>query len=300
MISQFLHEKLLKQYGEEVASQIEAGYRSARSPSVRMNPLRASRDEIMKVLEALQINGEKVPWYPDALLLTPQEEAVLRDSDLYREGKVYFQSLSSMLPPLALEPQPGEDILDMAAAPGGKTTQICALTGGKARITACERNAARAERLRFNLNRQGAGSVTVLQMDARQLDPFFVFDRILLDAPCSGSGTLQESSRGSFTPENLKKTSGVQRALLKRAIAALKPGREMVYSTCSVLREENESVIEEALKGGQVELVALDPARFPGLPVLPCTLEGALLVCPTDRFEGFFVARLKKKEESRK
>ena len=83
----------------------------------------------------------------------------IRELECYREGGVYLQSLSSMLPPLLLKPEPGESILDMAAAPGGKTTQMAALTGGRAQITACEKNKIRADRLSFNLNRQGASNV---------------------------------------------------------------------------------------------------------------------------------------------
>ena len=95
-----------------------------------------------------------------------------------------------MIPPLVLAPRQGETVLDMAAAPGGKTTQMAALSGNAALITACEKNRIRAERMQFNLQRQGATRVSVMVEDARRLDDLFSFDRILLDAPCSGSGTI--------------------------------------------------------------------------------------------------------------
>ena len=102
--------------------------------------------------------------------------------DIYKDGKIYLQSLSSMLPPIILEPQEGKDILDMAAAPGGKTTQMAALSNNKAHITACEMNNIRIEKLKYNVEKQGATCVYVMQKDSRQIDDFFSFDQILLDS----------------------------------------------------------------------------------------------------------------------
>ena len=189
----------------------------------------------------------------------------------------------------------------MAAAPGGKTTQMAALTGNGAMITACERNAARCERLRFNLQRQGAQRVTVMNIDARQLDDLFAFDRILLDAPCSGSGTVQlgESSRARFDRETLARVTKTQEALLRKALRLLRPGHEMVYSTCSILAAENEALLRRVLPGAQGEIVPIDAAAFPGVPLLPTALPGTLCVMPDARYEGFFAARIRKKGAKR-
>lgn len=119
--------------------------------------------------------------------------------------------------------QAGEDILDMCAAPGGKTTQIAALTQGQAHLTACEMSIPRAEKLEANLHRQGAKNVPVLRTDARELDEFFRFDRILLDAPCTGTGTVisgNEKSLRGLTEQLLVKCARSQRALLDRAMGA--------------------------------------------------------------------------------
>ena len=180
------------------------------------------------------------------------------------------------------------------------TEQIAALTGGRAMITACERNKMRADRLRYNIERQGAPRVTVMNMDARQLDDLFSFDRILLDAPCSGSGTVTEGSRGQFSKDYLDRTVKMQKTLLDKAIRLLKPEHELVYSTCSVFRDENEEVIASALKKGGVSIVPIDDAAFEGMPKLPTTIEGTLCVCPDERYEGFFVAKLKKAGKSKK
>ena len=266
-----------------------------RPVTLRANTLKATAEDIAAALDAAGIAHNPVAWYPDAFILPEAQVSDLWDLDIYRDGKIYLQSLSSMMPPLVLGAQAGEDILDMCAAPGGKTTQIAALTGGRAMITACERNKMRAERLEYNVKKQGANRVTVMNMDARQLDDLFAFDRVLLDAPCSGSGTVTEGSRGQFSREYLDRTVKMQKTLLDKAIRLLKPGHEMVYSTCSVLREENEDVVAAALKKGGVELVPIDTGAFEGVPLLPTKLEGVMCVCPDEWYEGFFVAKLRKK-----
>ena len=158
----------------------------------------------------------------------------------------------------------------------------------------------RAERLEYNVKKQGASRVTVMNMDARQLDDFFAFDRVLLDAPCSGSGTVTEGSRGQFSREYLDRTVKMQKTLLDKAIRLLKPGHELVYSTCSVLREENEEVVAAALKKGGVQLVPIDTTAFDGVPLLPTDMPGVMCVCPDEWYEGFFVAKMKKNANTKK
>lgn len=213
---------------------------------------------------------------------------------MFESGEIYMQSLSSMIPPLVLGAQPEENILDMAAAPGGKTTQIAALTAARDdyRVRA-QQDARRAAR--YNVEKAGSKPRHRDEHGRAQLDDLFAFDRVLLDAPCSGSGTVTEGSRGQFSREYLDRTVKMQKTLLDKAIRLLKPGHEMVYSTCSVLREENEDVVAAALKKGGVELVPIDTGAFEGVPLLPTKLEGVMCVCPDEWYEGFFVAKLRKK-----
>ena len=173
-----LESRLRAQYGDETAAVIVEGYRAERPVTLRANTLKTTPDAVRAALEEAGIACQKVPWSPDALIVEGAREDAVRALPLYGHGDVYLQSLSSMVPPLVLSPGPGDAVLDMAAAPGGKTTQMAALSGGQAQITACERSAPRAERLRFNLERQGAGRVSVLVQDARRLDPFFRFGKI--------------------------------------------------------------------------------------------------------------------------
>lgn len=291
----FLIEKLNKQYGEEITSKILNGFSQNRVVSLRVNTIKATSQEICNELLRNNIEFEKVSFCDEALVIKNINEEKIKELDIYKNGSIYLQSLSSMLPPIILKPKENEDILDMTAAPGGKTTQIAALTNNKAHITACEMNNIRIEKLKYNVEKQGATSVSILKEDSRRLNDYFAFDKILLDAPCSGSGTIElenEKTYNGFTEKLLEKTTQSQLTLLKKALKILKPGHEMVYSTCSILQEENEDIISKAIKGAKVEVV---PVEIQGdIPKLPCKIEGALCVAPTKYYEGFFVVKLKK------
>ena len=291
----FLIEKLNKQYGEEITNKILNGYSQNRVVSLRVNTIKATSQEICNELLKNDIEFEKVSFCDEALVIKNTNEQKIKELDIYKNGSIYLQSLSSMLPPIILKPKENEDILDMTAAPGGKTTQIAALTNNKAHITACEMNNIRIEKLKYNVEKQGATSVSILKEDSRRLNDYFAFDKILLDAPCSGSGTIElenEKTYNGFTEKLLEKTTQSQLTLLKKALKILKQGHEMVYSTCSILQEENEDIISKAIKGAKVEVV---PIEIQGdIPKLPCKIEGTLCVAPTKYYEGFFVVKLKK------
>ena len=291
----FLIEKLNKQYGEEITNKILNGYSQNRVVSLRVNTIKATSQEICNELLRNNIEFEKVSFCDEVLVIKNINEEKIKELDIYKNGSIYLQSLSSMLPPIILKPKENEDILDMTAAPGGKTTQIAALTNNKAHITACEMNNIRIEKLKYNVQKQGATNVSIFKEDSRRLNDYFAFDKILLDAPCSGSGTIElenEKTYNGFTEKLLEKTTQSQLTLLKKALKILKPGHEMVYSTCSILQEENEDIISKAIKGAKVEVV---PIEIQGdIPKLPCKIEGALCVAPTKYYEGFFVVKLKK------
>ena len=293
-IPSYLAQLILAQYGEETAERISRGFEAKRVTTLRANRIRSDAAAVRAALDGAGIAVRDVAWSGDAMILENAREDAVTPLSIYENGEIYMQSLSSMIPPIVLNPKEGENILDMAAAPGGKTTQIAAMTGNKAQITACERHAARAERMKYNLQKQGASRVSVMNIDSRQLDDMFRFDRILLDAPCSGSGTLQlsENSRARFTKDYLEKIAKTQEALLIKAIGLLRPGCEMVYSTCSILERENEEIVRRAMKKTGAKLVSIDAASFSGVPLLPVTLPGTMCVCPDEEYEGFFVAKL--------
>ena len=296
-LPEILIEKLTNQYGENIKNQIIEGYSKKRFTTFRVNTIKATVEEIEEVLKQKEISFDKVSWSKDVFILKENDESDVEALDIYKEGKIYLQSLSSMLPPIILEPQEGKDILDMAAAPGGKTTQMAALSNNKAHITACEMNNIRIEKLKYNVEKQGATCVYVMQKDSRQIDDFFSFDQILLDSPCSGSGTLyleNPNINKYFTKVLVEKSTKAQFALLKKALRILKPGEEMVYSTCSILKEENEDIVRKAMSTAKCEIVKIEFEGMECLPLLPVDIEGTLCIKPDEYYEGFYVAKIRK------
>ncbi|MBR0351556.1 MAG: RsmB/NOP family class I SAM-dependent RNA methyltransferase [Clostridia bacterium] len=295
-IPNFLKDMLINQYGESKTSSILDGFSNQRFTTFRVNTIKSTSTEIEEVLNKENIEYIKSNIYKNAYILKDNYLNKIENLEIYREGKIYLQSLSSMLPPIILEPEENEDILDMCAAPGGKTTELAALTNNNAHITACEMNKIRLERLKYNIEKQGSTSVYTMNIDARNLDNFFSFDRILLDAPCSGSGTLNindEKNTNYFTQDLINKSVKAQKTLINKAINILKPGGEMVYSTCSILQCENEDIVNTALKTGKLEIVPIQN-KFKNLPILPTKIEGTICIKPNEYFEGFFVAKLRK------
>lgn len=298
MLPNFLIESLEKKYGKEILQKIIEGYESKRLTTFRVNTVKANSEEIENELIKRNISFKKVETIPQAYIVENADEKGLQELDIYKDGKIYLQSLSSMLPPIILKPEENIDILDMCAAPGGKTTELAALTNNKAHITACEMKKIRLDKLKYNVEKQGANSVYVMNTDARNIDNFFSFDKILLDAPCSGSGTLyanDEKISKYFTEYLIQKSVKTQMALIKKAINVLKTGGELVYSTCSILQCENEDIVSNALKTGKLELVSIEDGFAKELPLLPTKIPGTICVCPTDKYEGFFVAKFRKK-----
>lgn len=330
----FVAGHLAEHYDEPTRTRIAQGFEDAceRPVTLRANALASDAGTVAAALARAGIGFSQPAWYPDAFVLDATSERAVWDLDIYRDGSVYLQSLSSMVPPLIMGPRAGADVLDMCAAPGGKTSQMAALAGAAAHITACEMSAPRAEKLTYNLRKLGATNVQVMRCDARRLDEFFRFDQILVDAPCTGTGTLRAhdpKAAARITPQLLAKTVRAQRALLDRGLTVLKPGGTLVYSTCSILPEENEQIVIEALRRHRnCELVPIalgvadavdaekDTAGKPdkpqpivlaagsegpfALPQLPCDMDGALAIAPTRAFEGFFVAALRKKPGTRR
>ena len=192
---------------------------------------------------------------------------------LYSRGAYISQSRAAMLVARALAPRPGERVLDLCAAPGGKTTHLAALMGDEGEIVAVERHAKRALALQRTGERMRARSIAVQIGDARRFTTQEPFDRVLVDPPCSGLGTLQghPDLRWRMTPAAIDELSAVQGAILDAARAAVRPGGAIVYSTCTLSPAENEAVV--VASGLQVESERL---------VLP----------HRDRTDGFYIARL--------
>lgn len=294
-IPEFLYNKLNKQYNTDLTNDIINSYKEERYLTFRVNTLKTTVFAVKKQLELNNIKYEEVSWYKEAFVIPNGDINEIKKLNMYINGEIYLQSLSSMIPPLILNPLEGDNILDMAASPGSKTTQISALTNNKSLITAVEKNRIRLERLKYNIEKLGAKKINILNIDATKLDDFYSFDKILLDAPCSGSGTLNifDKNYTSFNEELIDRSSKIQYRLLKKAIKLLKSGHEMVYSTCSILKEENEDIINKILEEENVELIDIEN-NF-SFETLPVSIKGTLCIKPNKYFEGFFVAKLRKK-----
>ena len=241
--NEFLYELLKNNYPNEY-TEIIKGLTKKRT-SFRVNLLKTTAENTANTFNNFT---QLFPFYDVFVCENSGEEAILTQTKEFKNGEIYLQNPSSCLPVLLLDPQANEDILDMAAAPGGKTTQIASITAGKAHITACERHPIRADKLKYNLEKQGVKNVNVIVKDSRQLEDWFSFDKILLDAPCSGSGTLDLTNpNNKFSEELINKSQKTQQALLNKAAKLLKKGGILVYSTCSLLKRENESAIKNLL-----------------------------------------------------
>ncbi|MEW6046594.1 MAG: RsmB/NOP family class I SAM-dependent RNA methyltransferase [Bacillota bacterium] len=304
-------ERLRASFPASQAERILAGMRAPRPTTLRVNTLKTDVRSLLAAFREAGVKVERVSWYPDALIAKNVREAQLEALPGYREGHFYLQSLSSMLPPLALEPRPGERVLDVAAAPGSKTTQMAAMMQNRGYLLANDSNPARAERLRFNLARQGVTIAEVAVDDGRRLGTRFgpAFDRVLLDAPCSGEGRFVAGDPGTYRhwSERLtRRLVSVQRRLLLSALRAVKPGGTLVYSTCTLNPEENEGVIDWALRrfGDALEVLPVTlavPGRWAGMTQC-CdvsyhpALRHAMRIPPSATMEGFFVCKLRVRE----
>ncbi len=236
-------------------------------------------------------------------------------SPLWRSGALIAQSRAAMLVSRALDPQPGERVLDLCAAPGGKATHLAALMGGKGEVVAVERNERRARQLRETAHRLRAERVRVELADAVVVSPERgTFDRVLVDPPCSGLGTLQARAdlRWRATPEAVAQMARTQREILAAGAEAVRPGGVLVYSTCTISPTESEHLIANFLESHadfSLDDLAADQSEV-GQPVVASALAtsssasaapergglgGTVLTLPhRDRTAGFFIARVRR------
>lgn len=276
--------------------------------ALRVNTLRAQPAEAIAALGASARSG---PWPAEALVL--EEPCDIHGSRAFSEGLVVAQSRAAMLAADLLELAPGQRVLDLCAAPGGKATHIAARLGNRGQVVALERNSARAAALAGSARRLGATSITVRCCDAiGSPAEAGSFDRVLVDPPCSGLGTLQRHPDLLLHagPRRIQELSALQRALLLAGVKALRPGGVLLYATCTISPGENEAMVAGAL-GERRDLELLDLGardeqlrlarayeRPPCAGVAGAIARCALLTLPSrDHTAGFFYAALRKREE---
>jgi NOL1/NOP2/sun family putative RNA methylase len=297
-------EALAATFSQPVAERILRGMGAPRRTTLRVNTLRASAPQLMRFFREAAVAHHRVSWYPDAFVLADADEREAAGWDMYKEGRIYLQSLSSMIPALVLEPRPGERVLDLAAAPGSKTTQMAALMENRGWILANELDPVRAERLAYNLRLQGVSIAETRVGRGEKLGAEMPgsFDRVLLDVPCSGEGrfvVFEPATSRAWSPRQVADCARLQRKLLASGAAAARPGGLVVYSTCTLNLEENERMVQWALENLPLEVEKIPlaiPGSYAGLAGgLDPAVGRALRIFPDRDREGFFVCRLRRR-----
>ncbi|MBI4973222.1 RsmB/NOP family class I SAM-dependent RNA methyltransferase [Candidatus Roizmanbacteria bacterium] len=260
--------------------------------SIRVNTIKTMVQNVTKQLDDLAIPYEKISWYQDAFLLPTATSKKITETHLYKDGKIYIQSLSSMLPALVLNPQSGERVLDMSAAPGSKTTQMAMMMKNEGEILANDIDSNRIYRLKSVLANQGVTNTITSRFPGQSLWTKYpeYFDKVLLDAPCSMEGKFDATDPKTYSHWSLKKVrnlSKLQRWMLRSAVSATKVGGTIVYSTCTLSPEENEEVIDWILEKEKDNII------FEKIELQNLSLTNGY-VLPSSTIEGFFVAKLKK------
>lgn len=270
-----------------------------RSPHIdlRVNPLRASLEQVQSALQEVGIKTTTVASLPQSLRLLDNSGSI-QNLPGFREGYWTVQDSSAQLVGHLLDPQPGETIVDGCAAPGGKTTHIAELMGDRGSVWGCDRYASRLKKLRQNAERLNLTCIQTCAGDSRQFTQFAQqADRVLVDVPCSGLGTLHRhaDARWRQTPETVQELAQLQAELLEQAATWVKPGGVLVYSTCTLHPAENEAIAQSFLSRHS-EWVIQPPSHPPGDAFV--TPEGWLKVwCHQHDMDGFFIARFHKPAE---
>ena len=274
--------------------------------SIRINTILTTVKKTKKSIEKKGWKLTQIPWCKEGFYISHPDRRDVGNLLEHRVGKIYVQEAASMIPPLVLNPKFGDLVLDLCAAPGSKTTQMAMMMKNKGLMVANDYKGQRLQSLGINLQRCGLTNVLVTLMHGKRFHGF-QFDKVLVDAPCSGTGTIRKSLKTIkiWNAGMITKLARQQKELLENAFKNLKEGGELVYSTCSVEPEENEGVVSWLLE--KYPNAKIVPAKLPGLktsgPVMGFGKEKynkqvkhSLRIWPQDNdTEGFFVAKIKKK-----
>ncbi|ESO06886.1 hypothetical protein HELRODRAFT_98804 [Helobdella robusta] len=310
--NEFLMVKLFDLFPDEIVEYLEAA-NMPRPETIRTNTLKTRRRDLAKALISRGVNVDQVTWSKVGLIVsdikrTKDQHVTIGATPEYLAGHYMLQGASSFLPCMSLAPQENELVLDMAAAPGGKSTHLAQLMKNTGCLVVNDANKERVKAVVGNLHRMGVVNSVISNVDGRKLPKMMTgFDRVLLDAPCTGTGVVSKhpSVKVSKDEKDVQRCSHLQRDLLLAAIdccnAKSSTGGYIVYSTCSVLVEENEAVVNFALKKRSVKIVETGLnfgtngiVNFKGNRFHPSVGLCKRFYPHTHNLDGFFVCKLKK------
>ncbi len=295
---QWLVERWVESYGFDKTREMLEENNIPPAQTARVNLTKATVEEVLTTLEREGVKAKRSEYVPECIYLLSGQAA---RTGAFRNGLITIQDESSMLPATVLNPRPGMKVLDMCAAPGGKTTHMAEKMNNEGSILATDLHPKKLDLIEENTARLGLTIVQTAPIDGRQATQYLKaedYDAILVDAPCSGLGVMRRKPDIKYTKreEDLKSLQTIQLNILKNAVHLLKVGGKLVYSTCTVDKEENEGTVKAFLANHpEMEAVALE-----NLPeqLMTKQQDGMLQVFPQDiGSDGFFVAAFIKKGE---
>ncbi|MGL5379785.1 16S rRNA (cytosine(967)-C(5))-methyltransferase RsmB [Clostridium sp.] len=284
----------IKQYGEERTLKLMAGLNETPKVTVRINGVKADYDDVFEKLEELGYEVEEGYACPEAIAIKGGRG--LESNELFNEGLITVQDESAMLVAPVLDANEGDKVLDLCAAPGGKTTHIAELLDNTGEVLAFDLHENKLSLIKQNVERLGLTNVKYAEMDATKLNSEYVCsaDRVLIDVPCSGLGIIRKKPeiKWNKTRQQLKDLVPIQREIMENAWQYLKPAGTLVYSTCTLNKEENEENIEWFLgkhKDAKIEKIYVgNNSNF------IYNKDGSLTILPNEYMDGFYIAKITK------
>ncbi len=287
--------------------------RIKRNTSFRVNTLKGDENQVVNDLKK-SFKFAKFDTIKNCYIFDKNIDKSIINNEFVTSGKLYIQSISSMIPPFILNPQEGESVLDIAASPGSKTSLMAALTNNNIFIDAVEPDFVRMERLKKNIEVLGVKNVIFHKNYGESIIFPKKFDKILADVPCSGEGRLSIYDSSTYKFWSLKliqQLSKLQIKILRNCIKHLKVGGEMVYSTCTLNPIENELVVKKLFDefGKSIEImkpeintsgfkeVLIPSNSYNSIKIPNKIIENTIKILPSDRMEGFYICKIKKNSE---
>ncbi|WP_111930251.1 16S rRNA (cytosine(967)-C(5))-methyltransferase RsmB [Clostridium tertium] len=284
----------IKQYGEERTMKLMAGLNETPKVTVRVNEFKAEYDEVYEKLEEIGYNIEDGYACPEAIAIKGGKG--IEDNQLFKEGLITVQDESAMLVAPLLDLKEGDKVLDLCAAPGGKTTHIAELLANSGEVLAFDLHENKLSLIEENAKRLGLNNIVCKAMDATKLNSDYISygDKVLIDVPCSGLGIIRKKPeiKWNKTRQQLKDLVPIQREIMENSWQYLKPGGTLVYSTCTLNKEENEENLKWFLSkhnDAEIEKIYIGNNNnfiYNG--------DGSLTILPNDSMDGFFIGKIKK------